>query len=288
MKSPSTTPPPVWRERYLDHPLVGVVARRLIWIFNDGSRETAAVWLADDPDVSPHGPGRLVCVDGSTFDPPAECIVSLWRPIPADAPPGSTAVRDDVAAWRTFYEERGLRQPFKQAHREIYLLTDAERATGVYSNRFAGHILRQHQFNALGAQRGWISRTRMFLDAEYPPAHRLLPEWGLRAEFWVDGAGDPDDDNFTLESGAIRYLVVLGKRRTYRIHLGSGNVRMEPDGEYLCIVPDCRMEAGPGDEVMLPFEGDLTLAVILSKAFLLAEDDKIKDPTILSQLDHQS
>jgi hypothetical protein len=30
--------------------------------------------------------------------------------------------------------------------------------------------------------------------------------------------------------------------------------------------------------------GDNTLSVILSKAFLLAEDTKIKDPTIVSQL----
>jgi len=34
----------------------------------------------------------------------------------------------------------------------------------------------------------------------------------------------------------------------------------------------------------LPFEGDHTLAIILSKAFLLAEDKKISDPTIIRQL----
>jgi hypothetical protein len=33
-----------------------------------------------------------------------------------------------------------------------------------------------------------------------------------------------------------------------------------------------------------PFEGDGTLAVILSKAFLLAEDWNIEDPTILRQI----
>jgi len=38
-------------------------------------------------------------------------------------------------------------------------------------------------------------------------------------------------------------------------------------------------------EIYLPFEGDLTLAVILSKAFLLAEDKKIKDSTINRQID---
>jgi hypothetical protein len=39
-----------------------------------------------------------------------------------------------------------------------------------------------------------------------------------------------------------------------------------------------------GDKVFLPFEGDSLLSVILSKAFLLAEDRKIKDPTIVNQI----
>ena len=36
--------------------------------------------------------------------------------------------------------------------------------------------------------------------------------------------------------------------------------------------------------LFLPFEGDRTLSLIISKAFMLAEDTKIKDATILSQL----
>jgi len=80
-----------------------------------------------------------------------------------------------------------------------------------------------------------------------------------------------------------RFLVVRGERRTYKIHLGSGNIQMEPNNQYLCIVPD-RSASKAGDRLFLPFEGDQTLALILSKAFLLAEDTKIKDPTILSQI----
>ncbi len=34
----------------------------------------------------------------------------------------------------------------------------------------------------------------------------------------------------------------------------------------------------------LPFEGDLALSVILSKAFMLAADDRITDPVILDQM----
>jgi hypothetical protein len=78
-----------------------------------------------------------------------------------------------------------------------------------------------------------------------------------------------------------RFLVVEGKIRTYKIHLGSGNILMAPNDQYLCIVPD-RSNRAP--DVFLPFEGDQTLAVILSKAFMLAEDDKIADPTITRQI----
>jgi len=80
-----------------------------------------------------------------------------------------------------------------------------------------------------------------------------------------------------------RFLVVRGTLRTYHIHLGSGNVLMKPSDQFLCIVPDRHMSQGPR-EVFLPFEGDNMLSIILSKAFLLAEDSKITDPSIMSQL----
>ena len=79
-----------------------------------------------------------------------------------------------------------------------------------------------------------------------------------------------------------RFLVVRGDKRTYKIHLGSGNILMEPD-QYLCIVPDARARSGE-PAVLLPFEGDSVLSVILSKALLLADDTKIKDPTIVQQI----
>ena len=78
-----------------------------------------------------------------------------------------------------------------------------------------------------------------------------------------------------------RFLVVRGALRTYRIHLGSGNILMAPNDQYLCIVTG-RREGDTG--AFLPFEGDGTLAVILSKALMLADDSKIQDPTITRQI----
>ena len=80
-----------------------------------------------------------------------------------------------------------------------------------------------------------------------------------------------------------KFLVVKGKLRTYKIHLGSTNILMEPNDQYLCIVPE-RSQKGGAESVFLPFEGDNGLSIILSKAFLLAEDDLIKDETITRQL----
>ncbi len=380
---------PVWRERYLDHPLVGTLARRLIWRFSSGDRTAAGVFYD----------GRIVGRDGHALEwLDASARVELWHPIGENA--------GEVLAWRDWLAELEIRQPFKQAHREVYLLTDAERTTRVYSNRFGAHVIKQHQFNALCGARGWKNKLRLMVDDAYPPATREMPAWGLRAEFWVEGIGEnygtdtteagtylylatdqvrfyrmdaPESYAHALGGGysagwygqgapaeplvleevpplvfsevmrdadlfvgvasvgndpnwsdggpegryrdywtsysfgdlpetartrkqvlqcliprlkiadrcrlTERFLVVQGDVRTYKIHLGSGNILMEPNDQYLCIVP-ARGAANGGlaGEVFLPFEGDGTLAIILSKAFLLAEDKKIKDPTILHQI----
>lgn len=372
---------PAWRERLLDHPLTGTLARRLLWTV-DG---VAVGWHDGSPRT----------LDGREVTGGER--VELWHPAGREM--------REVLAWRERLEERGVTQPFKQAHREVYPLTDAERATGVYSNRFAGHVLRQHQFHALAAARGWTSRLRLSVDDSYPPAERELPEWGLRAEYWVEGAGT-DYEGALLGSGAYahlatdqvrfypidaprnrahagggdyrpersaagraagplpltevpplvlsevlrdvdlfvgvagvgndptwqdggpegrfrrywdaygfgelqesarvrrevltrlvprlaiadrcaleeRFLEVRGDLHRYRIHLGSGNVLIEPEGRYLCIVPAAPRTADAEATVRLPFEGDARLSLILSKALLLARDTEITDPTILSQL----
>ncbi|MEU4092759.1 DUF4132 domain-containing protein [Streptomyces sp. NPDC026673] len=363
-----------WRERCLDHPVVGTLARRLLWTV--------------DGIACGHAEGALRTLTGEPVPATGESTVELWHPVGRDPA--------EITAWRGWLERHGITQPFKQAHREVYPLTDAERATGTYSNRFAGHILRQHQFHSLAAVRGWRNRLRLSVDDTFPPAVRELPRWGLRAEFLVEGvegdelshsgsylhvgtdrvrfypldapenraqagtgdyrmAGrrvDPlpledipplvlsevlrDVDLFVgvasvgndptwqdggpggrhreywasygfgeLTQGAEtrrevlarllprlaiadrcsiegRFLHVRGVKHTYKIHFGSGNILMTPDDRYLCIVPAAG--GGAPDTGRLPFEGDRTLTVILSKAFLLAHDTEITDPTIVSQL----
>jgi hypothetical protein len=104
---------------------------------------------------------------------------------------------DSVRAWRQWLERHQVVQPFKQAHREIYVLTDAERRTRTYSNRFAAHIIKQHQFAALCRARGWRYQLQGLFDTVSTPT-RDLPEQGLKVEFWVEPCVTDD----TAESGA--------------------------------------------------------------------------------------
>jgi hypothetical protein len=80
---------------------------------------------------------------------------------------------------------------------------------------------------------------------------------------------------------ADRYLVVRGDLRTYRIHLGSSNILVSPNDRYLCIVAARDPRA---NKLFLPFDDDPVLSLVLSKAFLLANDTAIDDPTIKRQI----
>lgn len=82
-----------------------------------------------------------------------------------------------------------------------------------------------------------------------------------------------------------KFLILEGKLRTYKIHMGSGNILMEPDDQYLCIVPS-RSEKTT-EKLFIPFEGDRGLSIVLSKALLLAADDKIEDALIVSQIQRE-
>ena len=121
--------------------------------------------------------------------------ISLWHPIGCDVA--------KVLAWRERLNALGIVQPFKQAHREVYLITDAERRRDLYSNRFADHIVKQHQMQALARLSGWSKKVQVGYDGgmgKYP-ARLPLPRHGLVAEYWVEGTGEEYTDQ-----GSFLYL----------------------------------------------------------------------------------
>ncbi|MBX6342929.1 MAG: hypothetical protein IRY97_10760 [Thermomicrobiaceae bacterium] len=77
---------------------------------------------------------------------------------------------------------------------------------------------------------------------------------------------------------------IEGRRASYRVHLASGTIHIEP-GNYLCIVP--KSWETPADGLYIPFadEGDRQVSVVVSKVLLLARDDQITDPRILAQIE---
>jgi len=353
-----------FRKFYLDHGVVSGIARKLIWQIVDADGHATDALHVD---------GDWQAVTGECVAPAADTIVRMWHPIDADP--------DTVLAWRDRLDALEITQPMKQAYREIYVVTDPELATRSYSNRMAAHILKQHQFSALAAGRGWNYSLLGANDdgRDNDAARRTLPAYGLTAEYWIDELHDDDrfneagiwdyvatdqvrfldsndnpmdvvdvprivfsevmrdvdlfvgvagvgNDPEWQDGGATReqqdywqaysfgdltelaktrkavlerllprlrirdqahidgkFLIVDGKRHSYKIHLGSTNILILPNDRYLCIVPG-RGKDRNTDDIHLPFEGDRGLSIVLSKAFMLADDDKIADPSILSQL----
>ncbi|MEP1489731.1 MAG: DUF4132 domain-containing protein [Algibacter sp.] len=349
---------------YINHGLVSFIAKNLIWTFKHEKNVVSAIWQEGKwKDVENN---ELQWIDTNTE-------VRLWHPINASV--------DEVLAWRNKLEILEVKQGLKQAYREVYVLTEAEINTKTYSNRMAAHLLKQHQFKALTAIRGWrYSLMGAYDDGRDGDIAKIaLKEYNLEAQFWIneinaddawndagiwdyvatdqvrfvnneneikdlieipkiilseimrdvdlfvgvasvgndpewrDNGGLPQYRDYwtsysfgeltevaktrkdileklvpRLKIGKVasfegKFLKIKGKKRVYKIHIGSTNILMEPNDQYLCIVP-ARGKAVNTENVFLPFEGDRGLSLVLSKAFLLADDDKITDATILSQI----
>ncbi|WP_136667881.1 DUF4132 domain-containing protein [Flavobacterium sp. H122] len=352
-----------FKTKYVQHGLLSFVINKVIFKFSNATEECLAIninnqWINNNYDS----------VDIDKFT-----TVSLWHPV--------TSSTNEVKEWRKFLLEGQIQQPFKQAYREIYLLTDAEVNTRTYSNRMASHILKQHQYVTLAKGRNWKARLIGAWDGgDQDTAQLFLPEYNICVEYWVNALNADDEFNANgiwnyvttdqirflnsetnelidlvdvppipfseamrdvdlfvgvasvgndptwSDSGGLptyrdywqnysfgdlseiaknrkeilqgliprlkiaavtrvedKFVVVKGKLRTYKIHIGSTNILMEPNDQYLCIVPD-RSKKDMNENLFLPFEGDNGLSVIISKAFLLADDDKITDKTITSQI----
>jgi Domain of unknown function (DUF4132) len=346
-----------WRRYYLEHPITGRLTRQLIWCFETDGLLTGI----------PQG-GGLQTLTGHV-QLPATGKVRLWHP--------ATEPTDEIEKWRQLFLDGEFVQPFKQAFREVYLLTPAEQETVNYSNRFAAHVVHYQQLYALFKERAWVSNYLGAYDGGYEGrARHDFPDVGITAVFehaqvdgdagafrtelastdrvwffrtrdrgrhavpfdevpplvfseamrdvdlfigvtsialdptWADRQTEPHfaywlsaSFGALAETAQVRrevlaellpklkiadrvqledtYIRVRGNLAEYKVHLGSANVLIEPDDRYLCIVPTT---SGRKKHVMLPFDGDDVLSLVLSKVVMLAADDKITDHTIVQQI----
>ncbi len=338
----------VWREHFFDHQLLGFISQKLIWRFEKNGEIKNAYFFNE----------QFVDCYGNIVENIENSIVTLWHPVLSNI--------EEVQEWRNFILLNEIKQPFKQAFREIYIVTEAEVNTSIFSNRFNNHVLRHHKLIALAQQRLWqYSHSDLYSGGENPSI--FYPDFNIKCtleirndyDFATTGQVDFRDtvNNTVLRmedvpslifSEAMRdidlfvslcsigieeqwenqhfrgywtdysksnlsataemrrsvvqsiiaklkikdqcevsekYLKVTGKKRVYKIHFASGNVLMEPNDQYLCIIPDPK--AALEDKLFLPFSDDLTLSIIISKALLLVDDDKITDFVILNQINRK-
>ncbi len=178
---------------------------------------------------------RRLEIAGQEFSAASTVSVRLWHPLTRSA--------DEVASWRKRLEACGIRQPLKQAHREVYRLTDAERRTETYSNRFAAHVLRQHQFAALCAARRWYYQLHVAADVDCKPPALTLPTANLRAEFWIEPICEFGED--TNAAGSFLHVT------TDQVRFCEADAelpRLEPTADGFRLTPGpsrCRSTACP-------------------------------------------
>jgi hypothetical protein len=285
---------------YLNHGLVSYIARNLVWNFTDRNGTLSAVYRKN----------LWIDREGIPVEIPEDATVSLWHP--------ATESVENVKAWRSLITTIELRQPDANLKAQFWVCAvEADNAfndTGIWNYVSADQI----RFAELGNDKATVD----LINVPVVPFSEVLRDVDLFVGVasvgndpqWMDSGGTlPAYRDYwqtysfgelsevaktrreilekivpRLKIGKVaeikdKFLTVKGKLRTYKIHIGSANVLMEPNNQYLCIVPD-RREKDYTQNVFLPFEGDSGLSIILSKAFLLAEDDKITDTTITSQI----
>ncbi len=373
-----------WQDRYQKQPLMRRMTERLIWELHHPTK-SAKLALGTAPELTGLD-GNPVPISDDDYR------IRLWHP--------ANTAANVASQWRRALLEKEIRQPLWQAWRPVYSLTDPEKRTALYSNRFAGLLLSQPVFVRVLRNRGWELKSRMKWDDDpsqklAKPARLMLPSCGLIAEYWGRGAGSfqtgheygaPNFEYFATsqirfyntsedsaagavsvplsevplrafceamfdielatglsvtgldqhwsdpglnvdlplknidivagqldnsvdrlspgELGKIRIellkwliprlaiaeklelhghnLKVRGKWHDYEIHTGNAAVRIVGLNRHLCIVTGGN--SGLASTVTLPFAGDDILAILLSKAHMLADENTIKDPSILAQL----
>ncbi|WP_430644978.1 DUF5724 domain-containing protein [Agromyces sp. GXS1127] len=152
----------------LAHPVLAPMIRSLVLVDAEG----VAGFATDDPAVlrGPDGSLRAVA-RGLRIAHPLDLLAS--------------------GEWPEFQHElvsKGVRQPFKQAFRELYTPSAGERdEAGTTSRRYGGHQVQARQAGGIFTSRGWVADfqtgfSRTFHEEKITVWCRLLDGWGTPAE----------------------------------------------------------------------------------------------------------
>ena len=199
-----TMPLAHWREHFIEHPLLGLFGRKLIWVFsNDQGFEQSGMY----------NDGRICGARGEVLDIAGATKARLWHPLSSEP--------SEIQHWRERIFSSAMRQPFRQAFREFYQVTYDERRTKMHSNRFAGIVMRQHQFFSLCRAKGWNYRLMGAGFDGFNVPTKVLAPWNMHAEFYVDLPSDRDpslhDSALGEQSGSgINLFLSSDQVRFYR------------------------------------------------------------------------
>lgn len=183
-----------WRAHLLGHPILGALARRLIWQLH--TPEGVRAFMPDQAGALRDAHGA----DLDASDDDAQ-LVTLWHPLDADAPA--------LKAWRRRIVHTRTVQPFKQAYRETYTL-DALPAPQPRKHHIplSPRQLRQHQLAALCKSRGWRHTLWGRWEATQSPSLEL-PTFGLRAQLDISV---PVRDRQTTDAGVYTHVTARAVR----------------------------------------------------------------------------
>ena len=181
-----------WWPLYVAHVVTGAIARRLIWSIETGSANGRSSAF---PGVTL---GDFLLRDGTTKRLGPNALVRTWHP--------AHATNGEVIEWRRYVVERQVRQPFKQAYREVYQLGEDERGE-VSALRFAGHILRYQRMFALLKDRRWATNYLGPWDQGYEGKARHDFEWaGVSAVFSFEQVSTDDPHAFPIRLCSTKEL----------------------------------------------------------------------------------
>jgi hypothetical protein len=158
-------------DSYVRHPLVGWLASRLVWTFTPADGQAIRGF--------PGPGGDTVRTPQGTRPVPSGGLVQLTHPV--------TITRAELGELRRLSADLHISQPIRQLWRETYQLTAAERGTGLYTDRYAGHVLRFAQCYGLARRRGWAGGflSGAWDGGDSAMARRDYTAAGLRASWAI-------------------------------------------------------------------------------------------------------
>lgn len=153
-----------WKEKYFEHPFIGILAKELLWLFNGDNSSIVGIIEG----------GGVQSINGTPLSIWEFKTVKLWHPMH-----NSDVGILDV---RAFIKKKKIEQPFKQADREFYDIGFIEASKG---SKMKKSILSQ-----LCKNRNWTSSAN----------HNIkIPQLNLTAELLLK---DSIDDTRGMFSGS--------------------------------------------------------------------------------------